>query len=145
MAFVTAAALVVVGGGAGVWWWRTSQERSATSRSQAAVSAFAAGMAGPDVPEGEGPLRRDDPRGGRQGLHHSDLGPGSSPVTVDVVRVRRTGTTADAVLRVTWTLSGATPWSYEAPVSVAETPDGWAVQPPRPAPSGTHSSAPGRR
>ena len=128
-AFVTAAALVVVAGGAGVWWWRTSQERERDERSQAAVSAFAQAWQDRTLQKARVRFAGTTPEAVAKDFTTATSGLGSSPVTVDVVRVRRTGTTADAVLRVTWSLSGATPWSYEAPVSVAETPDGWAVQP----------------
>lgn len=128
-AFVTAAALVVVAGGAGVWWWRTSQERERDERSQAAVNAFAQAWQGRAFQKARIRFAGTTPEAVAKDFTTATSALGSSPVTVDVERVRRTGTTADAVLRVTWSLSGATPWSYEAPVSVAETSDGWAVQP----------------
>ena len=70
----------------GVWWRRTSQERERDERSQAAVSAFAEAWQDRTPPEGAGPLRRHLVGRGGRGLRDRDLGPGSGPVRVDVVR-----------------------------------------------------------
>jgi cell division protein FtsI/penicillin-binding protein 2 len=129
-AFVTAAVLVVVAGGAGAWWWRTSQERERDAMSRAAVTAFARAWQQRSFQKAEVRFAGTTPDAVAEDFTTTTSGLGSSPVTVDVGSVRRDGTTAEAVLTVTWNLFGSTPWSYRTPVSVAETPEGWAVQRP---------------
>jgi cell division protein FtsI/penicillin-binding protein 2 len=128
-AFVTAAVLVVVAGGAGVWWWRTSQERERDELSRAAVNAFAQAWQSRSFQKAGVRFTGSTPEAVAKDFTNATSGLGSSPVTVDVESVRRDGTTADAVLKVTWNLFDSTPWSYQAQVSVAETPEGWAVRP----------------
>jgi cell division protein FtsI/penicillin-binding protein 2 len=126
---VVVAAVVAAGAGGGLWWWQ-HREQERDEQARAAVQSFA--KAWQDRRFAGSGLRfagsTADAVG--QDFTRATSGLGSGPVEVDVTSLKRSGSTADAVLDVTWTLPGSVPWSYRAPVSVGETSDGWAVQTP---------------
>ena len=126
-----AAVAVVAAGGAGVWWWRHDQaEQQADRAARAEVTAYAAGWSqrsfgktGADFTSPTATVQADFTR--------ATSGLGSGPVTVAPGAVRRTGDRATSTLRVTWTLPGGVPWSYDVPVTVVKQNSGaWAVSLP---------------
>ena len=126
-----AAVAVVAAGGAGVWWWRHDQaEQEADRAARAEVTAYASGWSqrsfaktGTDFTSPTATVQADFTR--------ATSGLGSGPVTVAPGAVRRTGDRATSTLRVTWTLPGGVPWSYDVPVTVAKRDGGsWAVSLP---------------
>ena len=132
---VTAGVLLVAAVAAGLWWRHTAQERERDDQARAAVQSFAEAWQGRSLDKAQLRFAGTSSAAVAENFATATSGLGSGPVRVDVETVRRSGKTADAELQVTWTLPGSVPWSYQAPVSVGETADGWAVQPPA---SGTY-------
>ena len=127
---VTAGVLVVAVVAAGLWWRHTTQEREHDEAARAAVQSFAQAWQGRSFDKAQLRFAGTTSAAVAENFGTATSGLGSGPVRVDVDTVSRSGKTADAELQVTWTLPGSVPWSYRVPVSVGETADGWAVQPP---------------
>lgn len=127
---VAVVALLAVVAGGGLWWRHTTQERQRDQQSQAVVESFAGAWQARAFDKASLRFAGSTPQAVAKDFAASTSGLGSGPVAVSVDSVRRTGTTARAVLDVTWTLPGSVSWRYRTPVAVAETSAGWAVQAP---------------
>lgn len=121
--------LVVAAAAGGLWWRHTAQEQERDDRARAAVRTFADAWQKREFDTTSLRFAGTTPADVDAAFTTATSGLGSGPVKVSVANLDRTGTTADAVLDVTWTLPGSVPWTYTTPVSVGETEDGWAVQP----------------
>ena len=103
---------------------------SATSSHEAVVESFAGAWQARAFDKANLRFAGSTPQAVAKDFAATTSGLGSGPVAVSLDGVRRTGTTARAVLDVTWTLPGSVSWRYRTPVAVAETSAGWAVQAP---------------
>ncbi|MFC8504573.1 penicillin-binding transpeptidase domain-containing protein [Pedococcus sp. NPDC057267] len=126
-----AAVAVVAAGGAGFWWWRHDQAGQQADRgARAEVAAYASGWSQRSFAKA-GTVFTSPAATVQADFTRATSGLGSGPVTVVPDAVRRAGDRATATLRVTWTLPGGVPWSYDAPVTVVRQRGGsWAVSLP---------------
>jgi len=125
---VTVAAVVAAAALGGLWWRHGAQERAAERASRAQVQAFAADWGKRDFTAGGVRFVGSTPDAVTKAFATATSGLGSGPVSVRTEQFRRDGDRVTATLRVTWTLAGDVPWSYDVPVAARrDESGGWGI------------------
>ena len=125
---VTVAAVVAAAALGGLWWRHGTQERAADRASRAQVQAFAADWGRRDFTAGGLRFAGSTPGAVSKAFATATSGLGTGPVSVRAGQFRRDGDRATATLRVTWSLAGDVPWSYDVPVAVRrDDSGGWGI------------------
>jgi cell division protein FtsI/penicillin-binding protein 2 len=125
---VAAAAVVVAAAGGGLWWQHDAAQRQADAAARAEVAAFATAWQKRSFTDTAVRFAGSTASAVSAAFSTATRGLGAGSVTVRPGPVERSGDQATSTLRVTWTLAGNVPWSYDTPVTVVKGDAGWSVQ-----------------
>ena len=127
---ITAAAVVLVAAGGGLWWHESASGRADDTAASAEVRDFATAWQKRSFTVAGLRFAGTTAQAVATQFTSATSGLGPGPVTVQPGAVQRHADRASSTMRVTWSLSGSVPWSYDVPVSVVKGTGGWAVQLP---------------
>jgi len=128
VAVSTAVVVLLVAAAGGLWWRHGQQERAADRAAEAEVTAFASAWQQRRLDSAEVLYLGKNRSAVQQSFTAATGGLGGGPVTVRPQGLHRTGDRATATLRVTWTLVGGVPWSYDVPVAAQRDDSGdWGI------------------
>ena len=131
---VAAAAVVVAAAGGGLWWQHDAGQRQADAAARAEVAAFATAWQKRTFTDPTLRFAGSTAPAVAAAFSTATRGLGGGGVTVQPGPIQRSGDQATSTLRVTWTLAGNVPWTYDTPITVVKAGSGWSIQT-----TGTHS------
>ncbi|MDE9364675.1 penicillin-binding transpeptidase domain-containing protein [Luteipulveratus sp. YIM 133132] len=121
------AGVLVAGGLGGYTLWHQHQQTSEQDDgARSAATSFARAWEERSLEKAS--YVGTSPAGAAQNFRTATHALGDGPVSVEVGKVDRSGSTATATLRVSWTLADGTKFDWDDPVPLATSGDAWGVK-----------------